>query len=90
MAIGLTGVALNPAMAARVMHVASSGPLVSTMHISMITAGLALGSWAGGAAIDAGYGLRSPLWVGMALAVAGLLSLIPFLEYRRHQPATSP
>jgi predicted MFS family arabinose efflux permease len=89
MAIGLTGVALNPAMAARVMRVASSGPLVSTMHISMITAGLAFGSWAGGTAIDAGYGLRSPLWVGMALAVAGLLSLIPFLEYRRHQPATS-
>jgi predicted MFS family arabinose efflux permease len=89
-AIGLTGVALNPAMAARVMRVASSGPLVSTMHISMITAGLAFGSWAGGTAIDAGYGLRSPLWVGMVLAVAGLLSLIPFLEYRRHQPATSP
>ena len=89
MAIGLTGVALNPAMAARVMRVASSGPLVNTMHISMITAGLAFGSWAGGTAIDAGYGLRSPLWVGMALAVAGLLSLVPFMGYRRHQPATS-
>lgn len=77
--IGLTGVSLNPAMVARVMRAASPGPLVNTMHASMITAGLAFGSWAGGATIDAGYGMRSPLWVGLALAVAGLLSLAPYM-----------
>jgi len=78
LAIGVSGVALNPAMVARVMRAASPGPLVNTMHASLITAGLAFGSWAGGAAIDAGFGLQSPLWVGLALAVAGLLSLAPF------------
>jgi len=83
--IGLTGVALNPAMVARVMRTASPGPLVNTMHTSLITAGLAFGSWAGGATIDAGYGLRSPLWVGLALAVAGLLSLAPFMARRVRQ-----
>ena len=89
LAIGLTGVALNPAMVARVMRAASPGPLVNTMHASLITAGLAVGSWAGGATIDAGYGLRSPLWVGLALAVLGLLSLVPFLGSQVQQPMTT-
>lgn len=74
-ALGLTGVALNPAMVARVMKAAEPAALVNTLHTSVITAGLALGSWAGGTAIDAGYGLRAPLWVGAGLALLGLLSL---------------
>ena len=86
--IGLTGVALNPAMVARVMRAASPGPLVNTMHSSVITAGLALGSWGGSYAIDAGYGLRSPLWVGVALALLGLLTLVPYLR-RKQQWAIS-
>jgi len=88
LSIGLTGVALNPAMIARVMRAASPGPLVNTMHTSLITAGLAFGSWAGGAAIDTGYGLRSPLWVGLVLALVGLLSLAPYLRDRFHQQTT--
>jgi len=81
--IGMTGVALNPAMVARVMAAATPGPLVNTLHTSVITAGLAVGAWAGGAAIDAGQGLRAPLWVGLALAVLGLLSLVPLGLRRR-------
>lgn len=75
LALGLTGVALNPAMVARVMKAAEPGALVNALHTSVITAGLALGSWAGGTAIDAGYGLRAPLWVGAAMALLGLISL---------------
>ena len=75
-ALGFTGVALNPAMVARVMKAAEPGALVNALHTSVITAGLALGSWAGGSAIDAGYGLRAPLWVGAAMALVGLLSLV--------------
>lgn len=88
-AIGLTGVALNPAMVARVMRAASPGPLVNTMHSSVITAGLALGSWAGGYAINSGFGLRSPLWVGVFLALCGLLTLIPYLRGREPAAITS-
>lgn len=84
-AIGLTGVALNPAMVARVMKAAESGPLVNTLHTSVITAGLALGSWGGGAAIEAGYGLRAPLWVGAGLALLGLLSVLRPLASSRTQ-----
>lgn len=73
--IGFTGVALNPAMVARVMKTADPGPLVNTMHTSVITAGLAAGTWAAGVGIDAGWGLRAPLWIGAVLALLGLMSL---------------
>lgn len=75
-ALGFTGVALNPAMVARVMKAAEPGALVNALHTSVITAGLALGSWAGGSVIDAGYGLRAPLWVGAGMALLGVLSLV--------------
>lgn len=75
--IGLTGVSLNPAMVARVMRVAHPGPLVNSLHTSVITAGLAFGTWLGGVAIDRGHGLAAPLWIGAGLAVLGLLSLAP-------------
>jgi predicted MFS family arabinose efflux permease len=75
--IGLVSVPMNPAMAARVMRVAHLDPLVNTVHTSAITVGLAFGAWAGGVTIEAGYGLTAPLWVGVALAVLGLVSLAP-------------
>ena len=75
--VGLTGVSLNPAMVARVMRVAHPGLLVNSLHTSVITAGLAFGTWLGGLAIDRGHGLAAPLWIGAGLAFLGLLSLAP-------------
>lgn len=75
--IGFAGLPVNPALAARVMRTVSAGPLVNTVHVSIINIGLAFGAWAGGLGIDAGYGLTSPLWIGFALAVIGLLTLAP-------------
>ncbi|CAP41771.1 MULTISPECIES: MFS transporter [Pseudomonadota] len=77
--IGLVGVPMNPAMIARVMKTAHPGALVNTVHTSVINIGLGVGAWVGGLGIAAGYGNRSPLWVGVALAVLGLLSLLPYL-----------
>ncbi|VFR85231.1 putative MFS transporter [plant metagenome] len=77
--IGLVGVPMNPAMIARVMKSAHPGALVNTVHTSVINIGLGVGAWVGGLGIAAGYGIRSPLWVGVALAVLGLLSLLPYL-----------
>lgn len=76
-AIGLVGMPMNPAMVARVMRTAHPGPLVNTVHTSVITAGIAFGTWAGGVGVDAGYGLRAPLLIGLALALVGLASLAP-------------
>lgn len=75
--IGLFGITMNPAMAARVMRAAHPGPMVNAIHSSVITGGLAVGTWVGGLGIDAGYGLTAPLWVGFGLALLGLLSLAP-------------
>ncbi|MDX5593857.1 MFS transporter [Pseudovibrio sp. SPO723] len=75
--IGFVGVPMNPAMVVRVMHAAHPGPLVNTVHTSVINIGLGFGAWAGGLGIEAGYGLVSPLWIGVGLALIGLLSLAP-------------
>ncbi|MFW5416215.1 MFS transporter [Nocardiopsis sp. CNT-189] len=74
--IGLVGVTLNPAMAMRVHRAGNARALVNTVHSSFITLGVVLGSWFGGMAIDA-YGLRAAPWIGVALAAAGLLTLVP-------------
>ena len=76
--IGLVGVPMNPAMIARVMRTAHPGPF-NTVHTSVINIGLGVGAWIGGMGIAAGYGLRSPLWVGVVLAILGLLSLLPYM-----------
>ncbi|MDQ1812413.1 MFS transporter [Massilia sp. CCM 9210] len=76
---GLVGMSMNPAIIARVMKTVHSGPLVNTVHTSVINIGLGVGSWIGGLGIAAGWGLRSPLWVGVALALLALLSLLPYL-----------
>ncbi|KOO51699.1 MFS transporter [Viridibacillus arvi] len=80
--IGMTGVALNPAMVTRVMNKAGSGTMVNTVHTSFITLGIVIGSSFGGIVINKGYGFASPLWVGACLATLGLLSLIPYLRKR--------
>ncbi|CDG81740.1 MFS transporter [Janthinobacterium agaricidamnosum] len=81
--IGLVGMSMNPAIIARVMKTVHPGPLVNTVHTSVINIGLGAGSWIGGLGIAAGYGLRAPLWVGVALALLGLISLLPYLGKSR-------
>jgi len=80
--VGLVGVTMNPAMVARVMKTAQPGPLVHTVHASVINIGFGMGAWLGGLGIGAGFGLRAPLWVGVLLAFFGLLSLLPYLARR--------
>ncbi|CCH31102.1 MFS transporter [Actinosynnema sp. NPDC047251] len=74
--VGLVGVTMNPAMATRVQRAGNAGPLVNTVHTSFITLGIIIGSSVGGAAITA-FGLRAPLWLGVVLALAGVLTVLP-------------
>jgi DHA1 family inner membrane transport protein len=76
MGIGLVGVTMNPAMATRVQRTGNAGPLVNTVHSSFITLGIIIGSSVGGVFVGH-FGLRSPLWLGAALAALGLLSFLP-------------
>jgi len=77
LAVGMAGVPMNPAMVTRVMRAASPGPLVNTVHTSVITLGIAVGTSLGGLAIDGGFGLTAPLPIGAGMALLGLLSLLP-------------
>lgn len=92
--LGLIGLPLNPAMAARVMSVSNEGALVNTVNGSAINIGVVVGPWLGGLGISAGLGLATPLWIGSAMALCGLLTLIPDLGRRvRRRPragAASP
>ena len=54
-------------------HAQTLGAAMSHASLNM---GNALGAWLGGLVIAAGYGLRAPLVVGAALALAGLVVLV--------------
>ncbi|MFE6073855.1 MFS transporter [Paenibacillus sp. NPDC057886] len=78
--IGLTGVPMNPPMVARVIRTGGSGLMVNTVHTAIVTFGVVVGSSVGGLAISAGYGLVAPIWVGVVLALVGVLSLFPYMR----------
>ncbi|NEA50174.1 MFS transporter [Streptomyces sp. SID10815] len=80
--LGLIGLPLNPALAARVMSVSNEGALVNTVNGSAINIGVVLGPWLGGMGISAGLGLAAPLWIGAVMAVCALATLLPDLRAR--------
>lgn len=74
--IGLTGVSMNPAMVNRVMQLPQGqGSLVSSVHTSVITLGLMAGTFISGFALSLGFSLHAPMWVGIGIALLGLLTL---------------
>jgi DHA1 family inner membrane transport protein len=61
----------------RIMNYASEAPtMASGANIAAFNVGNALGAWLGGLTIAAGLGFTSPIWMGAAVTVAGLLVLI--------------
>ncbi len=75
--IGLTGVSMNPALVTRGARVGKNNMLVNSVHTACIMLGVMVGSWLGGVGIDIGLGLTGALWIGAALAVFALMTLIP-------------
>ncbi len=73
--LGLAGLPMNPAMVARVVRAGGVGPMVNSLHMAVVNLGLMFGAWAGGLCLDAGLGLRAPLWLGAGLAMLALASL---------------
>lgn len=77
--IGLAGVSMNPALVTRGARAGGNSLLVNAVHTAIIMLGVMIGSSLGGLCIDRGWGLRSPLWVGVVLAVLGVGTLLPEL-----------
>lgn len=76
--IGLVGVTMNPAMAVRVQRAGGTAPLVNTIHASFITLGVILGSAIGSALIPL-FSLRSPIVLGVVMAVSAIGFILPAL-----------
>ncbi|HXE27176.1 MAG TPA: MFS transporter [Stellaceae bacterium] len=70
--IGLTALAIGPALQTRLMDVAADAQtLAAALNHSAFNLANALGAWAGGVAIDAGWGWTSTGPIGAALAASG-------------------
>lgn len=88
--VGVAGVPMNPAMVARVAEIGGTGNMVSTVHTSLITMGVALGSAIGALSISrAGGDPSAAMWIGAAFAVLATLTLATQARGRR-QPLRSP
>lgn len=75
--MGAFGFATVPALQLRVLRSAEEAPtLASGANIAAFNVGNALGAWLGGLTIAAGLGYGSPLWVGAAMAVGGLVVIV--------------
>jgi len=80
-----TGVALAPALQIRLMDVAGDAQtLAAALNHSAFNMANALGAWLGGLAIAKGLGWASTGWVGLLLALGGLMVFaVSLLEMRR-------
>ncbi|BDZ65850.1 MFS transporter [Agromyces mangrovi Wang et al. 2018] len=71
--VGAAAAALSPVIQARLMDVAGdSQSIAAALNHSALNLGNSLGAAAGGAAIAAGLGFVSPIWIGLGFTVAGL------------------
>ncbi|GGO83050.1 MFS transporter [Nonomuraea cavernae] len=86
MLLGAVGFATVPGLQARVLrHAQGAATLASAANIAAFNLGNTLGVGLAGAAIDLGYGLRSPAVTGAVLTGIGL-TLIVLTRTRPHRP----
>lgn len=85
--LGAVGFATVPGLQARVLrHARGAATLASATNIAAFNLGNTIGVTLAGAAIAAGYGLRSPVNTGASLTMIGLvLIVLARLGARRHQ-----
>ena len=86
--VGLTMMTAIPTIQVRLTRAAPEAPtLMGAMNLAALNVANALGAWAGGATIDAGFGLLSAAWAGFALTGLGLMI---FGLSLRQAPETAP
>lgn len=72
--VGMTMMVAIPTIQVRLTRFAPEAPtLMGAMNLAALNVANAIGAWAGGLAIAAGYGLLSAVWAGFGLTLLGLL-----------------
>ncbi|GAA1669075.1 MFS transporter [Microbacterium lacus] len=83
-ATGFVSSVLSPTIQTRLMDVAGDNQsIAAALNHSALNIGNALGAFLGGAVIAAGFGYIAPAWVGVALALAGLVIALVSLRLER-------
>ncbi len=87
--VGLAGVTMNPPLVTRVVEVGGSGNLVSTIHTSVITMGITIGTTISAVTIGVfGDDPAVAMWTGSAFALLAALTLaIQTIRARNPRPA---
>ncbi|MTD52802.1 MFS transporter [Amycolatopsis pithecellobii] len=89
--MGTVGLSGAPGLQVRGMKYAQDAPsMASAATIAAFNVGNAIGAWIGGLTLAAGLGFVSPLWVGAALALAGLVVAIGAAATARRQGPPVP
>jgi len=71
--VGLTTMTAIPTLQVRLTRLAPDAPtLMGAMNMASLNVANAIGAWAGGVTIAAGFGLLSAVWAGFVLTAAGL------------------
>lgn len=78
--VGFFGISQNPAMITRVARGSNNSGSVNAFHAIIVNMGISLGSYLGGIGIEHGFGLISPLWFGVIIALIGAMSVVPYLR----------
>ncbi|WP_342000794.1 MFS transporter [Microbacterium sp. LWH7-1.2] len=88
-AVGFVASALSPTIQTRLMDVAEDNQsIAAALNHSALNIGNSLGAFLGGVVIAAGWGFGAPAWVGVGLALAGLvLATASLILERRRVPA---
>ncbi|GAA1610758.1 MFS transporter [Nonomuraea maheshkhaliensis] len=87
--LGAFGFGTNPALNARPFALARNAPtLAAAVNVSAFNVGITVGPWLGGLAIGAGLGYASVAWIGAAIGVAALGSVVLAAALHRRVPVT--
>ena len=85
--VGASAAALSPAIQTRLMDVAGeSQTLAAAANHSSLNLGNSLGAMLGGVVIAAGFGYLSVAWVGLVLAVLGVVVALASVLRQRRRP----
>lgn len=88
--IGVTSSSLIPTIQTRLIRISHESALLgAAVNHAAFNIGNSLGAWLGGLVIAMGLGYRAPGWVGVALAVAGILLVALSLAVERRDKARS-